>query len=155
MWKWKLEGRYGHAQSRRLVSANDSLTWSLGTKKEIPATAMRMTEGRKVWLMWKVSFLWDGKFAYQLCNSGKYGKFMYQLHSRWKVLRFVYQLKRQWKVRTCLQLLKIRWKVFNFQPVGRAAVQVQEEESFFDIVGTRSGRFAPLMLSRYSATNIR
>ena len=72
---------------------------------------MRMTEGRKVWLMWKVSFLWDGKFAYQLCNSGKYGKFMYQLHSRWKVLRFVYQLKRQWKVRTCLQLLKMRWKV--------------------------------------------
>ena len=45
----------------------------------MPATAMRMTEGRKVWLMWKVSFLWDGKFAYQLCNSGKYGKFMYQL----------------------------------------------------------------------------
>ena len=44
---------------------------------------------------------------------------------------------------------------FDLQPVGRAAVQVQEEESFFDIVGTRSGRFAPLMLSRYSATNIR
>ena len=44
---------------------------------------------------------------------------------------------------------------FDLQPVGLAAVQVQEEESFFDIVGTRSGRFAPLMLSRYSATNIR
>ena len=44
---------------------------------------------------------------------------------------------------------------FDLQPVGQAAVQVQEEESFFDIVGTRSGRFAPLMLSRYSATNIR
>ena len=29
--------------------------------------------------MWKVSFLWDGKFAYQLLNSGKFGKFMYQL----------------------------------------------------------------------------
>ena len=47
-----------------------------------------------------------------------------------------------------------KMKGFDLQPVGLAAVQVQEEESFFDIVGTRSGRFAPLMLSRYSATKI-
>ena len=80
---------------------------------------------------------------------------MYQLQLEVEIFEVCKSTKEVMKVRTCLQLLKIRWKVFNFQPVGRAAVQVQEEESFFDIVGTRSGRFAPLMLSRYSATNIR
>ena len=69
-WKWKW-GELSHrepagqeSEARQLKKVPKNLdihvgnTWSLGTKKEMKATTMRMTEGRKVWLMWKVSFLW-------------------------------------------------------------------------------------------------
>ena len=63
--KWRWEGLLckepggRESEGGRSKSNSSTCTWSLGTKKEIPATMMRMTEGKKVWLMWKVSFLWD------------------------------------------------------------------------------------------------